>query len=151
MRGYFMVRDDIFGMLKTALQRGKPLQQSIQSLYNAGYSKEEVDEAARMLNTMGIQPVQQPVYRQPQKSMPQKQMLPPGQTQQMASYYNQQFQQAQQPPQPIQAVSGYGQFTKERASGVITTLMIVAVIVLLGILVAVFLFKPEITNFINNL
>ncbi len=48
--------DDIVGGLKIALSRGASLQDAMQSFYNAGYTKEEVEEAARRLRTVGFQP-----------------------------------------------------------------------------------------------
>jgi len=45
-----MVRGDIVGGLKVALSRGEPLQKAMQSFYNAGYKKEEIEEAARELH-----------------------------------------------------------------------------------------------------
>ena len=44
-----MARGDIVGGLKTALSRGESLQKAMQSFYNAGYKKEEIEEAAREL------------------------------------------------------------------------------------------------------
>ena len=169
-----MVRDDIFGMLKTALQRGKNLQQTAQSLYNSGYPKNEVDEAVQAINTYGFQqPVSQSVL--PQKPIPPiKQPVQTGQTQQIVSAYPSiQYQQPpvvqyQQPippqfyyqPQPIypqqfqpspQIVSNYGQEIKPPKGKIMIIIMIAMLVVLIGILVAVFLFKDELTSFINNL
>src|SRR3989344_2136816 len=39
-----MVREDILGGLKVELSKGHSLQQAMQSFYNAGYSKEEIEE-----------------------------------------------------------------------------------------------------------
>ena len=44
-----MVREDIFGGLKSALTRGYTLKEAMISFYNAGYSKEEIEDAARQL------------------------------------------------------------------------------------------------------
>lgn len=46
-----MPREDIIGGLKNALARGQPLQSAIQSFLNAGYAKEDVEEAARSLSS----------------------------------------------------------------------------------------------------
>lgn len=45
-----MAREEIIGALQSALARGYPLKSAMQSLYNAGYSKLEIEEAARNLN-----------------------------------------------------------------------------------------------------
>jgi len=39
--------EDIIGGLKSAASRGEDLKQSMMSFYNAGYSKEEIEDAAR--------------------------------------------------------------------------------------------------------
>ena len=42
-----MVNKDILGGLKVALSRGDSLQSAMQSFYNAGYTKEEIEELLR--------------------------------------------------------------------------------------------------------
>lgn len=44
-----MVREDIIGGLKSALTRGFSLKDAMISFYNAGYTKEDIEEAARKL------------------------------------------------------------------------------------------------------
>jgi hypothetical protein len=44
-----MVNEEILGGLKSALERGQPLQKAMMTLYNSGYKKEEIEEAARNL------------------------------------------------------------------------------------------------------
>ena len=63
-----MVREDILGGLKLALSRGDSLQNAMQSFYNSGYKKEEIEEAARALHQ---QTIQQPPRQPPQQVMPQ--------------------------------------------------------------------------------
>ncbi|MBI2044510.1 hypothetical protein HYT23_00475 [Candidatus Pacearchaeota archaeon] len=73
-----MVREDILGGLRLALSKGESLQNAMQSFYNSGYPKEEIEEAARALHKQAIQqpprqPFQQPVQQtraiQPQQHM----------------------------------------------------------------------------------
>ena len=47
-----MVREDILGGLKIALSKGQSLESAMQSFYNAGYEKEEIEDAARALYSM---------------------------------------------------------------------------------------------------
>ncbi len=169
-----MVREDIIGTLRTALQRGQNLQQTIQSLINAGYLKEEVDEAANMINNYVFQPPSIPPAK-PNPQLPPRpvsQPAPLGQAQQVVSSYpmqsaqpnqlppasfpqpvQQQYQQPQlqQIAQTVQKASDYFGNPREKASRTITIIMVVMLMILLGILVVVFLFKEELTNFINNL
>ena len=44
-----MVNEEIFGGLKLALSKGETLKQAMMSFYNAGYKREEIEEAARAL------------------------------------------------------------------------------------------------------
>jgi len=172
-----MVREDIFGMLKTAAQRGKNPQQTAQSLVNSGYLKSEVDEAVNAFTMQG------PGFQQPaptiiQKPQPVQQPRPPapvGQTKQIVSSYSYPSQPYMQPviyppqqytqpsqfyqPQPImpqfsqfpQIVSNYEQPKRPAIGKMITIIMIAMLAALIGVLVIVFLFKPELENFINNL
>ena len=59
-----MVRQDILGGLKNAVERGYPLEAAKQSFINAGYNAHEVEEAALNLQHQGILP-NQPVFQQP--------------------------------------------------------------------------------------
>ena len=63
-----MVREDILGGLKLALSRGDSLQNAMQSFYNSGYKKEEIEEAARALHKQVVQqpPQQPPINPSPQ-------------------------------------------------------------------------------------
>src|SRR3989339_201912 len=44
-----MVKQDILGGLFSAVSRGIDLKNAMQSLYNAGYEKEEIEEAAKII------------------------------------------------------------------------------------------------------
>ncbi len=46
-----MVREDILGGLRNALERGETLEQARQSFINSGYPEKEVNEAASNLST----------------------------------------------------------------------------------------------------
>ncbi len=130
-----MVREDILGGLQAALARGQTLKQAIMSFSNAGYLKEEIEEAANALQTGIQQPAQSQVpvketevfqrsgsssSSQPeQKAVQQPSQPVQPQTIQKVSAYGQQAQfqpvqviqpqMIQQPIQTIQRVSAYGQ------------------------------------------
>lgn len=173
-----MVRGDIIGGLKIALSRGESLQNAMQSLYNAGYKKEDIEEAARVLNTEGFRPPiaaeksQIPITTQKQIH-PEYQPPPQLQTSVIEAKPTE-IKQSPNPqiksiipiipatikeetkPLPItyapkQIVSNY--YPKEEKSGIdfITILLIVVLVVLLGILAAVFFFKQDLVDFLNNL
>jgi len=61
-----MVNEEILGGLKSALERGQPLQKAMMALYNSGYKKEEIEEAAR--NLMEFR--QESQFQPPVKTVP---------------------------------------------------------------------------------
>jgi len=55
-----MVREDILGGLKNAVERGESLEEAKSSFITAGYSSFEVEEAARVLEETKALPVPKP-------------------------------------------------------------------------------------------
>ncbi len=49
-----MVNNEILGGLRHALNRGESLEKAMISFYNAGYKKEEIEEAARFIQQEGV-------------------------------------------------------------------------------------------------
>ncbi len=151
-----MAREDIIGGLKVALSKGETLEEAMQSFYNSGYKKEEIEEAARVLQSGGFQqqlantieakpivkalqlqpPIQQPIIQQ--NSPVQQPILPPQPT----------FSAQQQIIAPKQNVSAY---ESKKRPDVVTVLLILILLILLGILVSVFLFKDQLVEFLNKI
>ena len=116
----------ILGGLKGALARGESLRQAMMSFYNAGYKKEEIEEAARALQREEqTQPIQQ--------KQPLKQKIPQPKTIQRVSDY---------PSYPIKKP-----LSKRKISLV---LLIIFLAILLGALVALFFFKEQVLDFFDN-
>lgn len=158
-----MVREDILGGLKLALQKGESLKQAMMSFHSAGYTKEEIDEAARVLEAeragqpaQPVQPQQPQPIAQPVAQVQPPQPTPPAKTVQNVSAYGQPAQPVQpqpvQQPQPVapQTVSAYGQAPKNPKGKAVVFILVALLFVLLGILAAVFFFKEELTEFLNN-
>lgn len=100
------MKDEILGGLKSAMSRGDSLQQAMQSFYNAGYDKKDIEEAARALHSQlhqeqikktqetqeplkQVKKSQEPVkVQQPISSKTQKQVMPPQKTIQKVSDYD---------------------------------------------------------------
>ena len=165
-----MVREDILGGLRSALNRGESIKQAALSFLNAGYKQEEIDEAARVLEAERVQqPVQQIPTQPGQVQQPQPQ--PATQVQQSTvvqkvSAYGQATQPvqpiqppAQQPQQPIQQpqpvvipqrVSAYDQVPEKPKGKAVVFILVALLLILLGILTAVFFFKEEIMGFFNS-
>jgi len=139
-----MVKEEIFEGLKVALAKGESLQRAMMSFFNAGYSKEEIEEAARYLQAPQTpsqpQSPQQakPQTAQPVQQQPRQQTLPKPQPL------------LQPPKQTVQKVSAYE--GKPKSTGVIVTgILIFFLILLFGVLVAVFLFKDELAAFFGDI
>jgi len=176
-----MAKEEILEGLRNSLARGDPLRKAMMSFYNAGYSKADVEEAARELGTPQIQPMMQPQPMQPvqpaqttpiqpqpaqpaaQPAQPQPTTSPtttPAQPQPMMSQQPQmQIAQPQQQAQAgvlqtplnmIQKVSGYGTGSNQKGT-LVTVILVFVLLALLGVLVAVFLFKNELANLFGNI
>lgn len=61
------VNQEILEGLRTALSRGYPLESAMMSFFNAGYKKEEIEEAARALYTHPSQPLSHPGKATPEQ------------------------------------------------------------------------------------
>lgn len=166
-----MVKEEILEGLRLSVMKGEPLRKAMMSFYNAGYTKKDIEEAALALNAMPVQqrtPQQtpaQPIITSTEIQNPQNQpqaipppqpapQIQPVQPVQPVQFVQPQFKQMpaqifdprfQSPMNVIQRVSEYGQ--KPNAFGlVITFVLIFFLLFLLGILVAVFLFKDELSS-----
>lgn len=160
-----MVRQDILGGLRVALSKGKNLEESMQAFYNAGYPKEEIEEAARALNDqqfsqpkpilpppMPIQPIPKP---QPK---PMAEFQPPIKPRQESNIQN------VPQPRPVMKQPAYRPLTPppvakpvissydHKPSGIdpITIILVVILLVLLGVLAAIFFYKDQLVSFLNQ-
>lgn len=159
------MNDEILGGLRNALERGDTLQKAMMTFYNAGYKKEEIEEAARFLsqNPIPVSPSPSSISPSPTpatkigllQKKEQKPIIPvvPPQVP-SASPMNKQIVSdyeapAPQPSQVQQNVSGYGE--KKSSDKVLITVLITILVLLFGILGAIFLFKNEIINFFSSM
>ena len=180
-----MVKEEIVEGIKMGLAKGESLKQAMMSLYNAGYTKDEIEEAVHLMNAPQLpqtfQP--QPIKPEPKKPKQEDSLLPSisqyqkppanyvqpkpitiqpviqppptsAQTQYPAQRQPSSFQKLpQQQPQPAQVVqkfSGYG----EKPSffwTVITFILTFLLLALLGVLVAVYLFRDELADFLSGI
>jgi cobalamin biosynthesis Mg chelatase CobN len=118
-----MVKEDIVGGLKNAIERGENLEQAKQTFINAGYSADEVEQAAASLGGI-IASIATP------QTQPTSQQIPPKQSKQLPA-------QAKKPEK------------KSRKSPIV--FLIIILILLIGIVVASYIFKDQIISFISNL
>lgn len=154
-----MVRQDILGGLRVALSKGEPLQSAMQSFYNSGYKKEDIEEAAQALYTENPQTRQtaqepaSPIFQKSQQLVVQQtypsqiQQAPSQQVQQPIQ--TQQTQQSQQ-PQVRQFVSNYEQPEQKKKIDLITIVLVLILVCLLGVLAGVFFFKQQLVEFLTK-
>ena len=132
-----MVKEEILEGLKYALAKGEPLAEAMMTFYNAGYLKKDIEEAARALQAPQLSQTQQPLQQPTQPGQqPLQQARQPGQL--------------QAPVKVVQRVSEYKERPKTAGKAVIL-LLVFFLVVLLGILVAVFLFKDELSELLGNI
>lgn len=148
-----MVNQDILEGLRLALSRGNNLEQSMLSFFNAGYDRNEIEEAARALYENPAQPLSHPEKPIPEEyKKPIQEIYPPIPTQVQSS----QFQPGQMPVQEVperetqQVISRYGEADSNKKTVPILLLslfLIILAIALIGILV----FKNQLIDFFGTL
>jgi len=164
-----MVNEEILGGLKSAINRGESLKRAMMTFYNAGYKKEEIEEAARVFNERPAETqTQVAVVKQKsnffgnlfskkpeQKPVPSKEISIPTApvepvskpSPQIVSNYGEKPEQ-----KPVQKISSYEK--TESASSkdkILIAVLITILIILFAILAGIFLFKQQIINFFSNL
>jgi len=124
-----MAREEIVEGLRQAVSKGEQLEKAMASFSNAGYPKEDIEEAARVLQMPTIYQSQpQPQFQQPQQKIP--------------------F--AQAPSAVVQRVSDYGK-PPSKTEATITIILFALLLLLFGILAAVILFKDELSGFFSSI
>lgn len=166
-----MVRDEIKEGLKEAVNRGESLRQAMVSFYNAGYKKQDIEEAARAVQMekyseqiQRYNEYQRKLRQQKEKikKEPEKQPLQlkkPEVTKPEAPKQTQSFKPLKTPlsQQYPQKISKYesekkSHEEKQKSKGKLTIIiLIVFLVLLLVILASVFLFKESIMSFFDNL
>jgi hypothetical protein len=164
-----MINIEILEGLRRATESGNTLKSSMMSFYNSGYKKQEIEAAAKELqsqkagNPSTVVPAQvpqniqtQPIAGQPPVQQAQQPVTPP--IQPSPQQVQQPLQQVpQQPIPPVQQqvqqmnqqnVSQYGK--KSKVSGM-TVFLISSLIFLLILLTLMFVFRSQLINFFNRL
>jgi hypothetical protein len=201
-----MVNQEIFGGLVSALSRGESLQKAMFSLFNAGYPKKEIEEAAMLLKSQTPEQVmqktveshveekkkpeekdknkkekprekpQEEIQKSPEK--PENNSKSEKKVKQDASKYGEEtkdefrsiIDQAIKnlsdlkspvkvvrpdkdfkPPILIQKVSDYDSSPRKKVSKFALIILFILLIILLGALIALFVFKNQLIEIFNNL
>jgi len=144
-------REDILGALKAGLIRGGSLKRVMMTIYNAGYEKGDIEEAAAALQqsspfqeffgTKSLVAKPKPIEPIPLVTSPKPVKV--------ESKLIQQLPPLKQQPKVIQQykkVSDYGR----QKSKIVLIILIFSLIMIVGILIGLFLFKSELIELLNN-
>ena len=137
------MKKEIVEGLKMALIKGESLQQAMQSFYNAGYSKEEIESAARELQSSGLEMSQKPQdFQQQDKKKPiafsQKTGAIPSQT--------------PQNNKSMQKVSNYeDEETRKNPRATLIITISILLVLILAALTGIYFFRQEIVNYLTSL
>ena len=169
-----MVNEEVLGGLISGLERGESLQKAMMTLFNAGYKKEEIEEAAQMATKLGIQSKYVPAVvkkekvvldtqeKQPYGVINQSQVNPQTFASPIQAPSQAQIKQANQPPSLTSTSTkrqSAGQKTVQKASNYVDNgskekmmifLLVALLVFLVGVLVAIFMFKDDLINFFST-
>tara|TARA_Y100000031_G_C8138709_1_gene346523 strand:- start:58 stop:480 length:423 start_codon:yes stop_codon:yes gene_type:complete len=135
--------EDILAGLKSAMSRGDSLQEAMQSFYNAGYMKRDIDAAARKLQTqLHSEPIKKAHEQKPinaKKSLP---VLTPGKDEGANS----------KPQKTVQKVSDYDSKGKAKENPTMKKIMLLVILIsLLAIILgSIFLFRENVLGLIDR-
>jgi hypothetical protein len=134
-----MVKEELVEGLRMAVSRGESLEKAMTSFYNAGYQKTDIEQAAAAMvqSPSFVQTAQQP-QQFPQKNIPPKPVI--GQPKPLIPSVS----------TSVQGVSDYGKKPNKKGLA-ITIVLSILLLLLLGVLAAVILFKEELSNFFSGL
>lgn len=140
-----MVNEDILGGIENAVAKGEPIEAVMMGFYNSGYTKEDIEWAAKAFQLNKFKPVsvgfpqQKGAFANAQKTQPTT-----------SKEENPRFMKKPYDPKVKQHVSGYDDSSPFKEK-VLLIVLVSSLILLLGILAAVFVFKEQLVNFINSL
>ncbi len=137
-----MVNHELIEGIRIALSRGYTLEQAMMSFYNAGYPKQEIEEAARVLMYHPSQPLSHP-----EKTIPEEMKRP---VKVLPSAKPQIIERLAEKPVEKQKISTYEEKTEAKGKFV-TVLLIVILFIILAMLAGIFIFKKELIDFFTNL
>jgi len=134
-----MANSELVEGLRSALSRGNTLKQAMASFHNAGYKREEIEEAARLLHDHPSQPMSHPAKKIEEHK-------PPIQPQVITKKPEVPKQAIQVKPKPeAQKISKYEEKTKTKGKFKII-LLIISIVVILGLIAAILIFQEELIN-----
>lgn len=151
-----MLNPDIVGGLKSALTRGYSLDEAMMSFLNAGYKREEIEEASQSLQSqitsgeISSELSPQPIWTLEQDNQ-DKQIEPEVITapKQKQAIPKEKFQVAQPKQVVTRGVAAYTDYDTSRIR-TITVILAILLVLLVGILGLMYIFKNQIIDFLNG-
>lgn len=125
-----MVREDILGGLRNALERGETLEQARQSFINSGYPEKEVDEAALSLSAEQLGEKFIPIPSAAKSKETEKEKLKEGEIKELidiSKLRNNEIREIPMPPLPGKK-SGFFKFIIIFVGGILILALIVFII-----------------------
>jgi len=159
------MNQDVLSGLKSALARGSSLKDAMQTFYNAGYKKEEIEEAARALQMEQREQLQKPLL-QPQKTKKvkqggSKQEVNPPEAHVKESFFKKLSKKKLKTPmtkleevkKPVEkpTVQKLSESKPKSKRKMIFILLGIVVLILIAGLVGMLLFKEQILDFLKDL
>ncbi len=157
-----MVNQEILEGLRNALARGYSLESAMMSFFNAGYKKEEIEEAAGFLHQHPSHPLSHPEKPSSPEALESEQIKKTEKTVSKIPY-----KPLKQPLKPVpsapsaQAQKPVQQVIKKRISEyepepskkikLKIIILIILLVMLAGAFIGVIIFKEQVINFFNNL
>jgi hypothetical protein len=154
-----MVNEEILGGIKLALSKGESLKRAMMTFFNAGYKREEIEEAAKIAQSQGIQkkettqekPLARPQIKKPfLKRKPTKMISDYGKPSEISPEEKKELPKEKSiKKESPKEISNYEKGTSTKGK-ITLILLIFSLLILVGSLIAVFLFKQEIIDFFKN-
>ena len=144
-----MVNEEILSGIISALSRGDSIKKAMMSFYNAGYKKEEIEEAAAIAvrsptqnipvsSTLSMTSV--PSFPKPSQSISQNPSPQKLETNQITNLSKE---------KPKQKISSYGE--KSGPQQIMIIILAALALLLTGIFIMLFIFRNQLVNFFSNL
>jgi hypothetical protein len=159
-----MVREELVEGMKMAIEKGQALKAAMMAFFNAGYPKEEIEEAAREVQRqdMAVQkPKEIPISSAPTDSaagkfqkLPQQNEVPSPPLSEIASKPQKpmkMLEPGQLKPGSKQKISDYGNGSQKPRKNFVIIFLIILLVFFVGLLVAIFLLKDELIGLLANL
>ncbi|GIU68641.1 MAG: hypothetical protein KatS3mg001_491 [Candidatus Pacearchaeota archaeon] len=152
-----MVKEELVEGIRLALSKGESLEKAMMTFFNAGYPREEIEEAAKYAQSqqlysqfqLQLQAQSQTQTTQQKKSETQKDKKTEEQKQPINQLTTTNFMQSSQGTQQvIQRVSEYG--TKKKSGKGLTIFLFSLLFLLIALLVFIILFREKVISFFGG-